>query len=508
MPVGAVGFLERGRVDDADAVAEGAGPDAEVGVLGDVVGIPAAEAAQRLGAEVVRRAAQGDGKAQRVEAREHVVEPVRVFEREHAGEHVLVGVPIVECGLHAHEVLAAALEGDDGLLQLIGLGAVLGVIDHEEVAAGEEHADVARLRLRLRSALGDDEHRHRLGRVRGPRRLDGLGVVRLQEEQDLELLGRVVELGQVADEIGDDVRFLVDGNEDRVGRQLVVAEGGNLVVRYAVVVLVAGARHGDHELEQDAGEEGEAGERGGQHHRLAEGEHERHQDDAEGDAADGLLLAGQHLAARLVLGPAPQPKRRLVLHRGVVAPADALEDVPVGRGGQLDAGAQRCLDGPAPLGRGALARGHQHGAVLVATQRQPALARQPLAVDGREQTGIERLEGHVHEGHVPVGGQGLVQRPPLHEAGGDQDGAEAGARAALGGDGPRELIGGDEPSIHQRLPDRPFDHVLHLSPRSAVMTSLPVLHDAGSPPIAPGRRFGSVPPYAGARGATHGSQGW
>ena len=107
-----------------------------------------------------------------------------------------------------------------------------------------------------------------------------------------------------------------------------------------------------------------------------------------------------------------------------------------------DAGAQSGLDGPAPLGRRALAGGHQHGAVVVAAQREPAFPGQPLAVDEGEQAGIERLEGHVHEGHVPVGGEGLVQRPALHEAGGDEDGAEAGTGAALGGDRPRELIGG------------------------------------------------------------------
>src|SRR3954454_23881561 len=47
-----------GRVDDGRAIAEAREPDAEIGILGDVVSIPSADVMQRGGAEMIRRAAQ------------------------------------------------------------------------------------------------------------------------------------------------------------------------------------------------------------------------------------------------------------------------------------------------------------------------------------------------------------------------------------------------------------------------------------------------------------------
>ena len=57
-------------------------------------------------------------------------------------------------------------ERGDGLAQLVGLRAVLGVVDDEELAVREVEADVARLRLRLRLAVGHDHdaHERRAGR--------------------------------------------------------------------------------------------------------------------------------------------------------------------------------------------------------------------------------------------------------------------------------------------------------------------------------------------------------
>src|SRR6185437_1413146 len=48
------GLLECRGIDHAGAVAEACEAHAEICVLGDVVGIPAADRAQRLGAEMIR----------------------------------------------------------------------------------------------------------------------------------------------------------------------------------------------------------------------------------------------------------------------------------------------------------------------------------------------------------------------------------------------------------------------------------------------------------------------
>ncbi|MFR9803898.1 hypothetical protein ACL02T_16585 [Pseudonocardia sp. RS010] len=80
--------------------------------------------------------------------------------------------------------LAAAAEGDHGLLQLVGVGLGLGVVDHEVLAAGEEEPDVARLGLRLRLAGRDDQEGDVLGRIRRLGGLDRLGVALLEQQQD------------------------------------------------------------------------------------------------------------------------------------------------------------------------------------------------------------------------------------------------------------------------------------------------------------------------------------
>ncbi len=185
----AVGLFERGRRDDADGLAERRRADAEIRVLGHVEGVPAPEPAQRLRAEVVRGAPERDRQFQGLESGQHVVEPERVLEREHAGERVLLGVEVVEGRLHADLLLVGPPEGDQRGLQLLGLRTVLGVVDHQELAAGQEQPHVAGLGLGLGLARRDRDDRHVVGRSRGHRGLARLVVVGFEQEEDLDLLG-------------------------------------------------------------------------------------------------------------------------------------------------------------------------------------------------------------------------------------------------------------------------------------------------------------------------------
>ena len=91
-------------------------------------------------------------------------------------------------------MLSRALgEGDDDLLELVGLGLVLGVVDDDELAARLQQAVVAGLRLGLRLRVGDDDAAGSWAAGRRRDRVDRLVVVLLAEQQDLELRLRVVE---------------------------------------------------------------------------------------------------------------------------------------------------------------------------------------------------------------------------------------------------------------------------------------------------------------------------
>ena len=76
-------------------------------------GIPAAEFAQFFGDEMVGGAAERDGQTGAVEAGQDHIKPVGIFAGEPAREQVLVAVVIIKFGLHADQVIAAFLKGED-----------------------------------------------------------------------------------------------------------------------------------------------------------------------------------------------------------------------------------------------------------------------------------------------------------------------------------------------------------------------------------------------------------
>ena len=66
--------------------------DAEIRILGDVEGVPGVQLAQHVDLEVVRGAAERDRNIELLEPGQHLIEPKRIVEREHARQPILVGV--------------------------------------------------------------------------------------------------------------------------------------------------------------------------------------------------------------------------------------------------------------------------------------------------------------------------------------------------------------------------------------------------------------------------------
>ena len=482
-------LLVRRRADDTDGLAEGGRPDAEVGVLGDVERVPAAELSEGLGAEVVRRAAERDRQVHRFETGQHVVEPERVLEREEPGERVLLGVEVVQCGLYADAVLVAPAERDDRGLQLLGVRPVLGVVDDEELAAGEVEPDVARLRLRLRVAGRDGDERDGLRRVGGRGGLAGLVVVGFEEEEDLELLLRVVEPAEVVHEQADDVGLVVHRHEDRVERQLGVVERGDLLRRDRVDGFVARADHARDELEDDRDEEADAG--GGREDDRGADRRQDERDDEPGqdhDDADPLRPV-EHLVRGAVAVAAPQAEGGLLEHLVGEVPADGPADVPLARCGRDDRCAEDRSDRSQPFRRRAERGGDDDPAVRLDADGEPQLHDQPAGVDVLQQRRVDRVVGEVDERAAPHLGQHTVEVDPPHHPGRHEDAAQHRPGLALASQRPVDIFFAHQPAVHQfrakrtgRVSARHDTHWFHY-----------VTHDRPQPadPVADGRDSGA-----------------
>ena len=152
--------------------------------------------------------------------RQQPPEQRRIFQREQAGQPVLLAVAHDERRLQAGKVVGAAPEALERLAQLAGVRLVLGVVERDELAAAERQDEVQRLRLgaRLAGRHGDDLELRQSGG--GAARLgDGRRIVGLADQLDFDAAGRPVEARQGRDEALDHPRLLIERDEDRIDGQ-------------------------------------------------------------------------------------------------------------------------------------------------------------------------------------------------------------------------------------------------------------------------------------------------
>ncbi len=285
-----IGFFPGGGIEGFGAVAVHVEAHAEVAVLGDVEGVPAAEGAEFGGAEVVRGAAEGDGDAQADEAAEVAAEPDVVFDGEPAREEVLRVVVVGELGLQADHIGARGGEGGDGLFELVGVGAVFGVEDDEEIAAGAHQAVVAGARFGLGLGLRDDDDFGPGRDAGGLQRCEGFRVVGLEQEFDVEFVARVVDLREGGEDVARDVAFLVERDQDGVERPAAfrfLGHGG-------APAMFAAEEDGE-EAEAD-GEEIDHAEQRGDHAEADQVVAHQQVEDGDEGAAEGGFLAGGNAA--------------------------------------------------------------------------------------------------------------------------------------------------------------------------------------------------------------------
>ena len=151
-------------------------------------------------AEMVRGAAERNRQAPSGKAGIDDVEERGVLDREEAGQPVVVGVVDDEARLQAGDARRRAREGRDREPELVAVGHVLGVVDGQELAAGERQRDVERPRLgpRLARRRHDDLDMRRQREL--GERVGRLAVVGLDDELDVVLGLRVVERRERGDQ--------------------------------------------------------------------------------------------------------------------------------------------------------------------------------------------------------------------------------------------------------------------------------------------------------------------
>ena len=137
---------------------------------------------------------------------------------------------IGQFGLDAGDVVREFPERSDYAAQLQGLREILRVVDGDDVAGGEFQSVVAGLRFGAR--LG---RRHQQGgdALRGdawPRGVDGDLVVSFEQQQNLQLVGRVVQLCHRLNQVGNHLGLVVGRHQDRVSRELIVRQAERFLI--------------------------------------------------------------------------------------------------------------------------------------------------------------------------------------------------------------------------------------------------------------------------------------
>jgi hypothetical protein len=99
---------------------------------------------------MIGSSSQRDRNIEPLQPWQHLVEPECVIEREHAREPVFIGIEIIQTALQAGGVGRQAPKGGDHFAKLIRFRPILGIVDHQEFAAGELQRKIASFRFGLR----------------------------------------------------------------------------------------------------------------------------------------------------------------------------------------------------------------------------------------------------------------------------------------------------------------------------------------------------------------------
>ena len=442
----AVGFLVGGEIRNLDAQAHARQAHAQVGVLGDVPGVPRARPFQRLAAEELRRAAKGHDQPHARHAGQDGAEKRGVFDREAARQPVGARVVEVESALHAGDVGGGRGQMARHLVKLLGLGPVLGVPDADDVAAAETERVGERPWLGPDGPVGHDDDAQPARQGHAGKCFTGDLVRFFDHQHDVAEFARVCQARQPPDQLARHVRLVKQRHHDRDQGQL------SLHLGRRCRSLRAGAQRGAErqQLQRDAAQKRE---RSPERKRRQQRQRRQQQARAQRPHRDQRGAS----RPRLVAGAAAQVAR----HAGLGLPdqlrAPRGQDRVAGGGG----GAQKHPHRSEPLrqpgrerrellgpGRGDI--GHAADAPPGHDARVQAEARAGLVDEPR----VGRVRAKVGHGRAPLAGQGAGQSRFGHPAVRQQDLAQRHVLALPHHDGFQKVAGIDRPILDQDLAKR------------------------------------------------------
>ena len=111
------------------------------------------------------------------------------------------------------------MKGGRGFAELIGFRPVFGIVDDRQIAGCKLQCVIQGLRLGSRQPVRDDDQVDIAREGKLHRRLDRGGVHRLQDDLDIELRSRIIELFQGLRQMGQDLHLLEQRHEYRITRQ-------------------------------------------------------------------------------------------------------------------------------------------------------------------------------------------------------------------------------------------------------------------------------------------------
>ena len=125
-----------------------------------------------------------------------------------AGEPVVLGIVDGKPGLHAGELGRRAVEGGECPAELVGIGLILGVIDHQETPARERQRSGQRLGLGAGPGQRSHDFLERRAELKLRHGKARSGIVRLDHELHVQFFRRVIETAQRSDQPRHHVRFV------------------------------------------------------------------------------------------------------------------------------------------------------------------------------------------------------------------------------------------------------------------------------------------------------------
>ena len=281
---------------------------------------------------------------------------------------------------------------------------------------------------------------------------DRLGVVGLEKDEYLELLGRVVERAEVPHELPDDVRLPVYGHEHRVERQPPVVA---LCVRLGDPRSETDPHQARNELEHHRGQEHDVRARHDQSHRqLPLRQHA--DEDQHAERGHAALLPDRPAAGCRQVGALLQEFSGRPAH-DVLAEAqdDRALDVKGGRRPQVDLRAlAEPLDHAGSQLRSRRLAGRDEGAVAFGEHRHPALSEQHLRIEPAHERLVDLCVEQVDERQLPLLAERTLKTQAVHAAGSEKDLTDPLAGRLLAPERPRERLAVDQARGQQRLADR------------------------------------------------------